>query len=205
VLRGTGIHEMRHAQQWIDMARVALGRGVKEGELGTKLGIHESAVKAAVEQGPLTLGKRGFEQAEEFYESVFGANRGYRVKILEELAKHRGQIREARESWSKVKDLQGRLAGLPQGSAERAALEKELKAAESEARGRQALIDRNKAARDANEKAYKDLPEERDAYDVEAEYEAMLQSKRAAEAAEAARQADEPIELDDADIIEVVE
>src|SRR4029078_11755827 len=30
VLRGTGVHEMRHAQQWIDMARVALGRGMSE-------------------------------------------------------------------------------------------------------------------------------------------------------------------------------
>ncbi len=31
LLLATGVHEMRHAQQWIDMARVALGRGHRRG------------------------------------------------------------------------------------------------------------------------------------------------------------------------------
>jgi len=216
ILRGTGVHEMRHAQQWIDMARVALGRGMGEADIVAKLQMHKNAAKAAVEQGPLTLGKRGFEQAEEFFESVFGAGRDWRNKVLEELAKHRGQIRRSHDAWSKVEGLRDRLAALPPGSPERAALQKDLKAAEFDARAREALLDRNKAAREANEKAYKNLPEERDAYDVEGEYEAMLQSRRAAEAAEEAADMerktgefppydpDAPVELDDSDIIEVV-
>ncbi len=217
LLLATGIHEMRHAQQWIDMARVALGRGISEADIVAKLRMHESAAKAAKEQGPLTLGKRGFEQAEEFFESVFGANREYRNKVLAELARHRAMLRRARESYERLETLRERIATLPAGSAERTAAEKELKSAEFNARTDQRLVEHNTAARDANEKAYKDLPEERDAYDVQKEYEAMLESRRKAEeAAEAAdmerktgeytpyRDPDEPIELDDSDIIEVV-
>ena len=113
-------------------------------------------------------------------------------------------------------ELQAKINALPAGSPERVALEKEFGTAKSTPQAAEA-VERNTAAREANNAAYQRLPEEVDAYDVQREYGEMLQSKRNAEEAEEAadmerktgehkpyRDPDEPLELDDADI-EVVQ
>jgi len=219
ILQGTGVHEMRHAQQYVDMARVGLGRGMSEAEMVAQLGIHADGVKAARELGPLRLGDRGFEQADEWFQSFYGTGREYRDEVLAELAKHRGMTRRTMDAANKVEALQEKLKGLAADSPERAALQRQLKEAEFRYRAQYNIWERNRAAREANHSAYKSLPEEADAYTVEAEYEAMLQAKREADAA-AQRAAEEElanrptgeftpyrepeeIELDDSDIIEV--
>ena len=219
IMQGTGIHEMRHAQQWVDMARVALGRGMSEADIASRMAIHADGVKAARQLGPLRAGDPEFAKASEWFESVYGTGRAHRNQVLEELGKHRAMTRRTAEACDKAKQLRERLGALPPGSPDRAALEKQVKEAEYNARTRYKLWERNQPARDANNAAYKNLPEEKDAYDIEAEYEAMLQSKREADAA-AKRAADEEfdnrptgeftpyrepdeIELDESDIIEV--
>ena len=145
-----------------------------------------------------------YAKANEFYESVFGTGRPHRDKVLGELTQHRALTRKTNEAWKKTRELQDKVNALPAGSPERLALEKELAQARIAASKHQKQWDADKPARDANNAAYKNLPEEKDAYDVEAEYEAMLQSKREAEAA-AKRAGSDEIELDESDFIDDTE
>ena len=131
--------------------------------------------------------------------------------MLGELAQHRALTRKTNEAWKKTRELQDKVNALPPDSPERAALEKEHAQARIAASRHQTQWDADKPARDANNAAYRNLPEERDAYAVEAEYEAMLQSKREAEAAakragsveRAAESVTDEIELDESDLVEV--
>ena len=215
-LRSVGVHEMRHAQQYMDMARLALGRGMSEGDIVTKMSIHADAVAAAKGLGPIKAGDPGFAKAEKWFESFYGKTGGrHRSAVLKELGMHRKQLLEMEKAMKKVQELKDKLAAA--APADKAALQKELRVAELNAASRSAQVEKNAAKRAANYDAYRKLPEEEDAWEVQAEYDAMLKSERAAEdAAEAAdmgrptgeftpyRDPDEPIQLDDADI-EVVQ
>ncbi|MET0687575.1 MAG: hypothetical protein ABW060_19780, partial [Solirubrobacteraceae bacterium] len=215
-LRSVGVHEMRHAQQYMDMARLALGRGMSEGDIVAKMSIHADAVAAAKGLGPIKAGDPGFANAEKWFESFYGKTGGrHRAAVLKELGMHRKQLLEMEKAMKKVQELKDKLAAA--APADKAAIQKELRVAELNAASRNAQVEKNAAKRAANYDAYRKLPEEEDAWEVQAEYDAMLKSQRAAEdAAEAAdmgrptgeftpyRDPDEPIELDDADI-EVVQ
>jgi hypothetical protein len=212
-MRSTGVHEMRHAQQYMDMARLALGKGTSEADIVAKMGIHSDAVAAAKQLGPIKPGDPGFGNAEKWFESFYGAGAKNRRAVLGELAMHRKQLMETDKALKKVQELKDKLAAAPPGDPGRAAVEKELRVAQANANARSAQAEKLAARRKANYDAYRDLPEEKDAWEVQAEYDAMLKSRRAAEdAAEAAdmerktgeftpyRDPDEPIELDDADL-----
>ena len=203
-LQATGIHEARHAQQWFDMARVALGKNMSEADIVSKLGIPADVVTAAAKKGKLELGKPGFEKVDEFYTSVFGDNAGYRNKVLDELKQHRALTASRNEAWEEAKKLQGKVNAQPPGSPERVALEKEFADAKAKAGSLETSWKKDKPARDANNTAYKNLPEEQDAFNVQAEYGAMLQAKREADAA-AKSVVDDPteVELDESDFLEV--
>lgn len=212
LMLATGVHEMRHAQQSVDMARIALGRGIDEAAIVAQ-GIHADGVAAAKALGPIKAGDPAFAKANAWYESVYGAGRAQRDKVLAELANHRALGRKLRAAWDEVAQAKAALQGVPPGHPDHARLAQELKDAELRASTKQANWDRGAPYRKANDDAYKALPEEADAYDVQREYEAMLQAEREAKAAKDAAGSGAPpqpqsvpdeIELDDSDIIEVL-
>lgn len=88
-------HEARHCEQWFRMARLLAGQklGVPQAdgtpvdeatvaqEIATAMGIPPSAALWAT-QAPLTTGTEESAEAQEWYDSVYGANSAYRELIL---------------------------------------------------------------------------------------------------------------------------
>lgn len=91
-------HEARHCEQWFRMARLLAGQklGVPQPdgrpadettvaqEIANEMGIPPSAALWAVQE-PLTTGDQESAEAQEWYDSVYGANSAYRELILGEL------------------------------------------------------------------------------------------------------------------------
>jgi hypothetical protein len=195
LMRSVGVHELQHSQQFIDIARYRMGMNESIEEIGRNLNIHRKGLEAAERMGPIKPGQLGYADAEAFYESIFGVNRFHRERVLADLEKYQGEVRE----WDKASQEAERLAkelqelksdGGPRKEIE--ALQQRWEAADNAAEELETKVRRNAAERDAVFKEYQDLPEEKDAWGVHESYQAAQRDLREAQDAHrAAREAAE--------------
>jgi hypothetical protein len=97
---GTVYHEARHAEQWFRMARERAGLGASQTDLEA-LG-HPSDIALAALANPINQCDRSQYEAEEWYESVYGAGRTHRDTTLTDPSAPYDDYRalpEERDAW----------------------------------------------------------------------------------------------------------
>ena len=195
LMRSVGVHELQHSQQFIDIVRYRMGMGESLEEIGRKLNIHRKGLEAAEAAGPLRPGQLGHKDAEAWYESIFGNDRFHRERVLGDLEKYQGEVRDWEKANKEVKELADSLTELRDDGAPRRMIEakqQELAAAQARARTLEDSVRRNTNERNAVFQEYKDLPEEKDAWATHEEFQAAQRDAREAEEARrAAREATE--------------
>ena len=77
-------HEARHAEQWFRMARLEAGRGKKADAIAKTMGIPRKIADEAA-KSPLAADTPEGKEAETWYESVYGVKAAERNKILKDL------------------------------------------------------------------------------------------------------------------------
>ena len=162
-MRSTGVHEMRHAQQYMDMARLALGKGTGEADIIGKIGHPRRRRRCRQEAGGDQAGRSRVRRRREVVPELLrhgreDAPRGPRR------ARHAPQADPGpRTRGRRSRGCKDKLAAAAAGPT-RAALQKELRTAEVDAVLAQRAVrpERPRSARRTT-KAYSALPEEVDA------------------------------------------
>jgi hypothetical protein len=93
-------HEARHAEQWFRMARERVGLGATQSDL-TGLG-YPAAIALAAQVDPIRQCDRSQYEAEEWYQSVYGAGSAHRDTTLTDPAAPYDDYRalpEERDAW----------------------------------------------------------------------------------------------------------
>ncbi|GAS91534.1 hypothetical protein [Mycolicibacterium brisbanense] len=152
-------HEARHAEQFWMMARMKAAEGLEPIELVNELRIPRMVADQAVNE-PLAAGSAESKAAREWYESIFGAGAGERKRIYQEMD-------DATARWQKLNAQLDELLGRkPPASKQLIEIaEKEMNDARDAAFGW--------------EQRYKTLPEERDAYAVQARFDPVMKQVNA--------------------------
>jgi len=144
-------HEARHAEQLFNVARLLAGKNKTQAEIRASTGIKESVVAQACAQ-PLGADDPRAAAAESHHESIFGAGAAARDKL-------RTELKAAAENLAVVKQRHTQIFQTGDRDAKIAA-NQELTEATRRAQGLKAQ--------------YKSLPEEADAWAVQAEMEALF-------------------------------
>lgn len=93
-------HEARHAEQWFRMAQMRAGRGRSAAGIISDLrGIPPHVADAAV-AAPLARGTMEALIAEGWYESVYGSGAAYRERVLTEVLAARAALNQAQERFA---------------------------------------------------------------------------------------------------------
>jgi hypothetical protein len=74
-------HEAAHFEDFINVVRYQLGRGVPPSEVQALLNMNERGMRAAIARGALTSANAEFSRAKAIFESVWGASKGARDAI----------------------------------------------------------------------------------------------------------------------------
>lgn len=155
----TVYHEARHAEQWHRMARLLAGQGKKASEIATTMHI-PARIAADAAKKPLTATGTEGKEATSWYDSVYGANAAARNKTLtnlKTLAKKRNDA--AIESNKRGAEYQ-KLAKDPKVAP------KVLAAALARWKAAYAKWQAAVKEQQANYQAYRNLPEEADAWKI---------------------------------------
>jgi hypothetical protein len=153
----TVYHESRHAEQWHRMARLEAGQGQKGPQIASKLGIKRSvaddaASKPLTGDGPLT------SEAKKWHESVYGTKGNDRNNTLKALKTDGADLNTKVEAVQAAQKAYETLVADPSATPE--AKQKALDEWETA----YAAYEAANTKFDATYKAYRDLPEEADAW-----------------------------------------
>ncbi|HSV65983.1 MAG TPA: hypothetical protein VLJ59_08790 [Mycobacteriales bacterium] len=94
-------HEARHSEQWFRMARERIGLGATVDQVVQATGLPESVVQWAA-QSPITQCDAAQYEAEEWYQSVYGAGAAHRESTLQDVQGHYQDYRnlpEEADAW----------------------------------------------------------------------------------------------------------
>ncbi len=130
-------HEARHTEQWYRMAQLRAGQGLSAAGIAAELGIPARIARQARAE-PLTPGSMQGLIAQGWWDSVYGAGAEQRNATLEEIDHAAAAVRQARR----------RFAAHPTSA-------------------NQAVLDQARARFDRAYAAYRNLPEENDAWATE--------------------------------------
>ncbi len=152
-------HESRHAEQWHRMARFMAGQGKKASEIASTMHI-PARIAADAAKNPLTASGAEGKEAASWYESVYGKHAAKRNKIISNLTPLAKKVMDA----ATASNLRG------------AEYERTAKDPKADSKAQQAALARWKAAyakwqaaaaeQQANYQAYRNLPEEADAWKI---------------------------------------
>jgi hypothetical protein len=190
ILRGIGMHEMRHGEQFTELVRYARGRGMTVEQIAGRLHIHPDAIAAVATQPPLVLGERGFEHAEEWFESIYGgvdAGSGvrYRDSVLARMESFNAMTDARLRAHTELAAAHKAISDASVAGADATRM-RELndaaRAADADARRWDEVVARREPEIRANYEQYRNLPEEKDAWKVQGEYQKALARMRQAEA-----------------------
>jgi hypothetical protein len=135
----TVFHEARHTEQWFRMAQLRAGQGLSASAIATEQGIPARIARLA-RANPLRRGTMEAVIAQGWWDSVYGAGANKREAVLTEL-----------------------------DAADKALTAARAKLAKNHSAANQALVDKAEARNDKAFEAYRNLPEENDAWATEAE------------------------------------
>ena len=197
--RSAGVRELTHADQFVECTRIAMGKAERTADVAAALNLHPKGLKEATRRKALRPGDYGYDEANRWYESFFGAGAADRKVVLDEMKLHAGQLDAQTAAHEEAKKLADEYAEAIDDGAPRR-IEEDLGArrleAERRAREADAVVADNRAAREENYERYRDLPEEQHAWAEQEEYQRAMAADREAkvaakEAAEARRRAEE--------------
>lgn len=135
----TVFHEARHTEQWFRMAQLRAGQGLSAGAITSELGIPARIARAA-KDAPLVRGSMEALVAQGWWDSVYGSGADHRDVVLTEIDR-----------------------------AEKARTRARTRAAANPTPANQAALERAEARFSRAHDAYRDLPEENDAWATEPE------------------------------------
>jgi hypothetical protein len=187
-LQSIGVHELQHANQYIDMARVRLATE-DIGDVAAHLGIPEKAVEAAERLGKLKPGMGGYEEATRIYESLFGTtdpvlNKATRDQVINDLFRYKGQQDALADAIGECEKLSKEMSDAEKAGATVDVvdeIEERVGVAKRRADAAERTVKDNAAAREETYQKYRNLPEEQEAWDVQEKYQHHLGAKRQSE------------------------
>lgn len=155
----TVYHETRHAEQWFRIARLEAAKGKDAAAIAVTLGI-KPAVATKATKVPLTGTTTDAKEAKEWYDSIYGAGAAARNTVIGNLATH-GTALETSSNASNAAGVEyNKTLADPTAT-------NEQKQAKLEAwKTAHATYLAAKATFDATYKAYRELPEESDAWAI---------------------------------------
>lgn len=155
----TVYHESRHAEQWHRMARLEAGKGKSANDIASSLYIPANVAQDAATK-PLSGDSTEAKEAEAWHESVYGANSAARNTTLQNLSAHGAALNAAlaktQASEKAFKDLQAAGTATPE----------QLQAALDTWTADFAAYQAAQTQFATTYQAYRDLPEEKDAWAV---------------------------------------
>jgi uncharacterized Zn-binding protein involved in type VI secretion len=150
-------HEARHAEQWYLIARKMAGDGTKPADIQKITGLPSNIVSDAAKK-PLAKNAPERACANALYESVYGSGAANRSQVLKQLKTlppaTAAAVKKANDAATKYKSVAG----------DRNATAADKKKALDEWKAAYQDWQNAKKAEDANYKAYRNLPEEADAW-----------------------------------------
>lgn len=150
-------HESRHAEQWFRMARLQAGKGKKASEIKSEMGI-PARIAAEAAKNPLTGTGTEEKEAEAWYDSVYGTHAKARNEVLKQLAPLDKKVKDAAIKSNMLGNAYALIEKDPKADEKRkkSALDLWLHAYQAwQAAAKE---------QQANYQAYRNLPEEADAW-----------------------------------------
>ncbi len=151
-------HESRHAEQWYMMARLLASQGKSKDEIAKTMKIPDTMAEKA-HGDPLPKGGCAEQCAQKMYDSVYGANAAKRSQVLKDMKESVAKTNKAAEAFNNAQKKLDAVKNDPKATAD------QKKSAEDERNKK--LKEYQDAAKDSDPKykAYRDLPEEEDAWE----------------------------------------
>lgn len=155
----TVYHESRHAEQWHRMARLEAGKGKTATEIASAMYIPANVAQDAAKK-PLTGDSAEAKEAEAWHESVYGANSAARNTTLQDLSTHGAALNAALAKTQASEKAYNDLVAAGTATAD------QLKAAMDTWVADYAAYQTAQTQFNTTYQAYRDLPEEKDAWAV---------------------------------------
>ncbi|HEX2687538.1 MAG TPA: polymorphic toxin type 46 domain-containing protein, partial [Kofleriaceae bacterium] len=101
-LSNTVYHEARHGEQWYLMARHMAEGGMTPHDISVRTGIPEPVCDVAASEPKMS--PKQAADAQKYYDSVYGTNSGQRNQVLNDLKTNPGKVNQAAAEYNAIKD-----------------------------------------------------------------------------------------------------